>query len=150
MDHTDQQILAILEQDARVSMTQLGKYVGLTQPAVTERVKRLEEKGVIKEFRAIISTEKIGKSATAYILFKTEKCTPFLEFCRSAPEVIECYRISGEYNYMLKVVSDSTASIEEFGNQCDLWGHYMILLVMSAPIEFSGLISSLQTENLLV
>lgn len=148
MDHVDKKILIHLQSQARISMTELGKFVGLSQPAVTERVKRMEEKGIIKEYRTIVSPEKIGKHAAAYILFRTRDCHAFLDFCRSTPDVVECYRISGEHNYLLKVISDSTQSLEEFGNQCDKYGTYTILIVMSSPINHKFLLPSLEEANL--
>ncbi|AJY73945.1 Lrp/AsnC family transcriptional regulator [Paenibacillus beijingensis] len=149
MDHVDKQILFYLQNQARISMTELGKCVGLSQPAVTERVRRLEEKGIIEEYRTIISSEKIGKKAAAYILFRTRDCHAFLDFCRSSPDVVECYRISGEHNYLLKVITDSTRSLEQFGNQCDKYGTYTILIVMSSPIDHKFLIPALEEANVL-
>ncbi|MGG1637409.1 Lrp/AsnC family transcriptional regulator [Paenibacillus sp. FSL K6-3182] len=147
MDHVDKQILYHLQSQARISMTELGKSVGLSQPAVTERVKRMEEKGIISEYRTVISPDKIGKHASAYMLFHSRDCHAFLEFCRSAPEVVECYRISGEHNYLLKVITDSTQALEEFGNQCDKYGTYTILIVMSSPIDHKFLIPALIDAN---
>lgn len=149
MDHIDKQILYYLQSQARISMTELGKCVGLSQPAVTERVRRMEEKGIIEEYRTMISPEKIGKHAVAYILFRTRDCHAFLDFCRSSLDVVECYRISGEHNYLLKVMTDSTRSLEEFGNQCDKYGTYTILIVMSSPIEPKFLIPSLEATSVL-
>ncbi|MNI15929.1 HTH-type transcriptional regulator LrpC [compost metagenome] len=148
MDHVDKQILFHLQNQARISMTELGKCVGLSQPAVTERVRRMEEKGIISEYRTIVSPEKIGKQASAYMLFHSRNCNAFLDFCRSAPDVVECYRISGEHNYLLKVITDSTRALEEFGNQCDKYGTYTILIVMSSPIDHKFLIPSLVEGNL--
>lgn len=65
MDHVDNQILLHLQNQARISMTELGRLVGLSQPAVTERVKRMEEKGIIQEYRTIISPQKTGKNVAA-------------------------------------------------------------------------------------
>ncbi|RAV10935.1 Lrp/AsnC family transcriptional regulator [Paenibacillus contaminans] len=144
MDHVDKQILFYLQNQARISMTELGKSVGLSQPAVTERVKRMEEKGVIEEYRTVISPEKIGKQTAAYMLFRTRDCHAFLDFVRTSPQVAECHRISGEHNYLLKVVTESTRTLEEFGNQCDKYGTYTILIVMSSPIEHKFLIPSLE------
>jgi len=135
MDQIDLNILYHLQHQARISMTELGKQVGLSQPAVTERVKRMEEKGVIEQYRTIVSPEKIGKHAAAYMLLHTRNCDEFIDFCRSSPEVIECHRISGEYNYMLKVVTDSIKSLEKFGDKCDKYGTYTILIVMSSPVD---------------
>lgn len=147
MDHVDKQILFYLQSQARISMTELGKCVGLSQPAVTERVKRMEEKGVIKEYRTIISPEKIGKDTAAYILFRTRDCHAFLDFVHTSPHVAECHRISGDHSYLLKVVTNSTRTLEEFSNQCDKYGTYTSLLVMSSPIDHRLLIHSLEEAS---
>lgn len=141
MDNVDQHILYLLQHQARISMTELGKLVNLSQPAVTERVRRLEEQGIIEGYRTIISAEKIGKLAVAYLLFHTRDCTAFLNFCRTSPEVVECHRVSGEHNYLLKIIADSTKAIETFGNQCDKYGTYTILIVMSSAFDNKGLIA---------
>ncbi|MGG4142256.1 Lrp/AsnC family transcriptional regulator [Paenibacillus algorifonticola] len=147
MDHTDKQILFYLQNQARISMTELGKSVGLSQPAVTERVKRMEEKGIIEEYRTVISPEKMGKHTAAYMLFRTKDCLAFLDFIHASPHVAECHRISGEHSYLIKVVTESTRTLEEFGNQCDKYGTYTILIVMSSPIDHSPLIRSLEEAN---
>ncbi|KAF4325868.1 hypothetical protein G195_000564 [Phytophthora kernoviae 00238/432] len=140
MDQIDTNILFHLQNQARLSMTELGKLVGLSQPAVTERVKRLEESGVIEEYRTIISPQKIGRSSTSYLLFRTRDCHAFLDFCRSSPEVIECHRVSGEHNYLLKIMTDSIAGLEAFGDGCDQYGTYTTLIAMSSPIATKNLI----------
>ncbi|MCM3131036.1 MULTISPECIES: Lrp/AsnC family transcriptional regulator [unclassified Paenibacillus] len=140
MDQIDKNILFHLENQARLSMTELGKLVGLSQPAVTERVKRLEEGGVIEEYRTVINPQKLGKQSTSYLLFRTRECHAFLDFCRSSPEVVECYRVSGEHNYLLKVMTDSIADLEAFGDQCDKYGTYTTLIAMSSPIAHKNLI----------
>ncbi|UPK42737.1 Lrp/AsnC family transcriptional regulator [Paenibacillus pabuli] len=140
MDQIDTNILFHLQNQARLSMTELGKLVGLSQPAVTERVKRLEESGVIEEYRTIISPQKIGKSSTSYLLFRTRDCHAFLDFCRSSPEVVECHRVSGEHNYLLKIMTDSIADLEAFGDRCDQYGTYTTLIAISSPIASKNLI----------
>lgn len=144
VDQVDKHILLQLQEHGRISMTELGRAVGLSQPAVTERVRRLEEKGVIQEYRAMLSREEIGKQAAAYMLVRTKECTAFLEFCRNSPEVIECHRISGEHNYLLKVVTDSMQELERFGNSCDLYGNYTILIVLSSPIDYKSFVPSIE------
>ncbi len=143
MDQVDAQILSSLQKYARLSMTELGKQIGLSQPAVTERVRKLEEKGVITEYRAIVSPEKINKHSIAYLLFHTKNCGKFIEFCRNHPDVVECHRISGEYNYLIKVVSDSTRSLEAFIDASGKHGNSTTLIVMSTPIENKELVPTL-------
>lgn len=140
MDEIDKSIVLHLQNQARLSMTDLGKLVGLSQPAVTERVKRMEEKGIIEAYRTVVSPQKLGKQCTAYMLVRTRNCYPFLDFCRSAPEVMECYRISGEHNYLLKVLTPTTQDLEDFENRCDQYGTYTTMIVMSSPVPYKNLI----------
>ncbi|WP_238655403.1 Lrp/AsnC family transcriptional regulator [Paenibacillus piscarius] len=140
MDEIDKSIVLHLQNQARLSMTDLGKLVGLSQPAVTERVKRMEEKGIIEVYRTVVSPQKLGKQCTAYMLVRTRNCYPFLDFCRSAPEVMECYRISGEHNYLLKVLTPTTQDLEDFENRCDQYGTYTTMIVMSSPVPYKNLI----------
>lgn len=135
MDHVDKEILIVLQDQARISMTELGKQVGLSQPAVTERVRRLEERGIIKQYRAVVSPDKANKHISAYLLFHTKHCEKFIDFCNNYPDVTELHRISGQYNYMLKVVTDSLQSLESFINASGEHGDSTTMIVMSSPIE---------------
>ncbi|MBR3063481.1 MAG: Lrp/AsnC family transcriptional regulator, partial [Exiguobacterium sp.] len=90
MDEIDRHILELMQQQARISMTELGRQIGLSTPAATERVKRLEERGVITGYRAVINPEKMDKHVIAFILYDTHRCEAFREFCRQQPSVIEC------------------------------------------------------------
>ncbi|WP_042479143.1 Lrp/AsnC family transcriptional regulator [Bacillus ndiopicus] len=147
MDSIDRDILMRLQSDARLSMTSLGKLIGLSQPAITERVKRLEEQGVIKRYSAIVSNEKVGKSTVAFILFRTTKCNNFVDYCKEAPQVVECHRISGEYNYLIKVVVESTKELELFENDSMKYGDSTTLISLSSPIENKPLTPNL-IENI--
>ena len=143
VDQIDKQILQLLQNQARISMTELGKAVGLSQPAVTERVRRMEEKGIITQYRAIVSPEKINKQATAYLLFHTKDCGKFVQFCREFPDVVECHRISGQYNHLVKVVSDSLQSLEEAINTLGQHGDSTTLIVLSSPIVNKDLLPTI-------
>lgn len=130
----------ILQDNARISMTELGKGVGLTQPAVTERVRRMEEKGIIKNYRMVVAREKIGKRAMAVIWMRATNCESFHAFCQSAQEVIECHRISGgEYNHLLKVVTESLPDLEIFENQIVKYGKFATSIVLSSPVDQKSL-----------
>ncbi|MGP7817330.1 Lrp/AsnC family transcriptional regulator [Niallia sp. 01092] len=142
MDSIDKDILIHLQEDARLSMTSIGKLIGLSQPAVTERVKRLEEQGVITNYRTIVSNEKIGKLTVAFILFRTTQCNNFVDYCEKNPQVVECHRISGEYNYLIKVVVDSTKAIELFENESMKYGNSTTLISLSSPIDYKPLLPS--------
>jgi DNA-binding Lrp family transcriptional regulator len=129
-------------------MTELGKLVGMSQPAVTERVRRLEDKEVITQYRTVVSPEKAGKTTIAYILFQTKVCEKFIEFCSRSPHVFECHRVSGEYNYLLKVMTSSTQELESFENDCDKFGSSMTLIVLSSPIDYKSILPALPTDRI--
>lgn len=142
MDSVDKDILMHLQGDARLSMTSIGKLIGLSQPAVTERVKRLEEQGIISEYRTAVSNDKIGKPTVAFILFRTTQCLNFVEYCENTPKVVECHRISGEYNYLIKVVVESTKELELFENESMKYGNSTTLISLSSPIDYKPLLPS--------
>ncbi|RIX50252.1 Lrp/AsnC family transcriptional regulator [Paenibacillus nanensis] len=136
MDELDKQILVALQEQGRISMTDLGRTVSLSQPAVTERVRRLEEKGIIDHYRAVISPEKINKSISAFVLFYTKNCDSFVEYCREAKDVIELHRISGhQYNFLVKIVTESLQSLELAINKLGAYGDSTTLIVLSSPIK---------------
>jgi len=127
-------IIRCLQDDARLTMTALGRLVGLSQPAVTERVKRLEEQGIIEKYAAIISNEKLGKSITAFMLVRTTNCIDFINFCETSAQIIECHRISGEYNYLIKIQVGTTSELEQVENYVLQYGNLQTLFTLSSPI----------------
>ncbi|MFC0187138.1 Lrp/AsnC family transcriptional regulator [Fictibacillus aquaticus] len=140
MDAVDKEILLQLQDQARISMTELGKLVALSQPAVTERVRRLEEKGVIDHYRTMINPQKVHKNTTAFLLFHTKDCEKFIGFCEESPDVIELHRISGQYNYLLKVITESNQSLEDFINASGKYGDSTTLIVLSSPISLKNIV----------
>lgn len=140
MDELDKEILLVLQEKGRISMTELGKEVALSQPAVTERVRRMEEKGIIDHYQAIVKADKINKPITAFLLFHTKSCENFVTFCNASNEVVELHRISGQYNFLLKVVTETLQSLEVAINEMGTFGDSTTLIVLSSPIEHTKLI----------
>ncbi|MFE6074784.1 Lrp/AsnC family transcriptional regulator [Paenibacillus sp. NPDC057886] len=110
IDEIDQQIMRLLQHHARMPIVQISKEVSMSQPSVKERILKLEENGVISGYSTIYDLAKLNRGTTTFILLKTEHCEEFVRFCEQAVEVTDLYRISGEYNYLIKV---QTATIEE-------------------------------------
>lgn len=135
MDAIDAKILAILQQNARISISQLGRMINMTQPAVRERVKRLEEQGVIRSYRAILNEEKLGKQVTAFVLVQANSCDQLIQFCEEAPEVIEMYQLSGQYNFLLKVVTETMHTLNVFIQHCSEIAFTSTMTVLSKPFE---------------
>ncbi|WLR42040.1 Lrp/AsnC family transcriptional regulator [Bacillus carboniphilus] len=134
MDTINRKIIDILQLDGRISMTELGKKVSLSVPAVTERVKKLEDQGIITGYRASIDPDKIQKSVKAFILIKTHRCKAFREFCRQNDLVIECHRLTGEYSYLVKIITETFDSLEEFIDSCMEFGESYTMMNLSSPI----------------
>ncbi|MCM3288923.1 Lrp/AsnC family transcriptional regulator [Paenibacillus sp. MER 180] len=109
-DDIDQKIMKLLQRNARMSISQISKEVSMSQPSVKERMIKLEEKNIISGYTAEFNLRNLNRGTTTFILLKTERCQEVVDFCEHAKEVTDLYRISGEYNYLIKV---QTASIEE-------------------------------------
>ncbi|MEQ7050697.1 Lrp/AsnC family transcriptional regulator [Paenibacillaceae sp. P-4] len=109
-DDIDQKIMQLLQHNARMSISQISKEVSMSQPSVKERMIKLEEKNIISGYKAEFNLRNLNRGTTTFILLKTERCQEVVDFCENAKEVTDLYRISGEYNYLIKV---QTASIEE-------------------------------------
>jgi DNA-binding Lrp family transcriptional regulator len=140
MDEIDQSILRHLQENARMSMTELGKRVGLSTPATNERVKKLEDKEVIKGYRAIVDPEKLDKNVTAFILFDTKQGKKFRDFCREHSVVVECHRLAGQYSYLVKVIAESVKVLEEFIDATLPFGEPSTLIKLSSVVDFKPVV----------
>lgn len=143
MDKIDQQLLLALQQDSKSSMTKLGKQISLSQPAVTERVKKLEEKGVITGYQALIDRRKVNKVVSAFLLFQARHCNDFVAYCETVEDVLEIHRISGQYNFLVKVIAETLEVLELKINDLGRFGDSTTLVVLSTPLENRPIIPSL-------
>ena len=117
LDDTDRQLLALLQNDDRLSLADLGKNVGLAASSVNERIKRLVTRGVIEGFHAHVVPEELGLDLLAFVFVgwsnpATE--APFLARVAAAPAVLECHHVTGSWNYLLKVRLPNTRDLERF------------------------------------
>ncbi len=116
LDHLDFQILEHLTQNARVTWTELSAKLNLSAPAITERVRKLEERGVIQNYTVLLEPELLGCELLAFIAvqipdLKSRKS--FLERIKTMPEVLECHHMSGDDDYWLKVRCAGTKALEK-------------------------------------
>ena len=109
MDRTDYQILNILQADCRATLKCIGDQVGLTAPAVSERVRRMEEKGVIRDFRIDIDRARLDSGMTGFILVALEP----EKYCRNAPGIISHYHVIGVFNALLRFAVRGTRELDE-------------------------------------
>jgi Lrp/AsnC family leucine-responsive transcriptional regulator len=137
LDATGWQILEALQEDARISFTELGRRVGMSPPAVAERVRRLEEAGIITGYRAQIDLSKAGFPITAIMrLTSGEDCQGMgATIARNIPEVLECYRVTGTDDYVMKVAAASVSDLEDLINRVSGYGSCITSLVLSTPLS---------------
>lgn len=135
MDEIDKKIIMSLQKSGKMSMTKLGGEISLSQPVVTERVKKLEENGVIEGYRAIINRKKVNKSVSAFILFQAKQCDDFVNYCKTVEDVLEVHRVSGQYNFLVKLIAETLETLEWQINDLGQHGDSTTLVVLSSPLE---------------
>ncbi len=136
MDQTDWNLIAELDLDARQSFSELGRKVGLSQPATAERIKSLESAGIIRGYRVDVDREKIGYGVTAFIRLNTEgeKCRRLQRDIAKLPEVLECHRITGEGSYILRAALQSVGHLEELIDRLMAFGSPTTSIVLSTTL----------------
>ena len=137
MYQTDLRIISILQHDGRISMKELGKKVSLSPPAVAERVKKLEEKGVIERYKAVINSTKIGKPISVLInaSIKPENQEEFLKFARSSDEIVECHHVTGPHSMIMRAYLREMTHLEELVRKIQSFGNTETYVIMSSPID---------------
>ncbi len=136
LDDTGWRILAELQENARISFSELGRRVALTPPAVAERVRRMEEAGIIAGYRAQPDHERIGLPITAFIRWTAtgNDCAYLGDVAREISEVVECHRVTGEESYVVKVVVESVKHLEELIDRMMPYGETKTSVVLSSPV----------------
>lgn len=119
LDRTDHKILSLLQQNARLTIQEIGQQINLSKTPVHERIKRLEREGVIARYVTILDKKKLGNLLMVYCQVTLDKQTrdAFVDFdtaVRELPEVLECNRVSGTFDYLLKIVSQDMETYNRF------------------------------------
>ncbi len=119
LDAVDMEILRALQKNARLTTKELAAMVNLSTTPVFERVKRLEQRGYIKGYVAVLDAEKLGRGFVVFCSVKMHRigreiAEDFARVVRSIPEVTECYNISGSYDYLLKIHAPNMKYYQEF------------------------------------
>lgn len=119
LDKTDRKILGLLQENARLTIQEIGQQINLSKTPVHERIKRLEREGVISRYVTVLDKKKLGNLLMVYCQVTLDKQTrdAFVDFdtaVRELPEVLECNRVSGTFDYLLKIISRDMETYNRF------------------------------------
>jgi Lrp/AsnC family leucine-responsive transcriptional regulator len=115
LDEIDRRIVAMLQADGRATQLEIAAEVGLSQPAVADRIRKLQERGVLRGYTALVDAHKLGKDITAFIGVNVGHPKYFEGFAKrvlALPDVLECHRVAGTDSYLLKVKTANTLSLD--------------------------------------
>lgn len=139
MDALNWKILKCLQLNARQSSAEIGRQVGISSPAVSERIKKLEDAGIIRGYHAHISPIEVGYQLKALITLRAfmGMLKPFLEKVKTYDEVLNCYRITGNENIVMEVVLRNQKHLETFIDQLIIYGETKTQIVLSHVVSFN-------------
>ena len=145
LDRVDLRLLAALQQNARSTYAELGALVGLKPPAVHDRVKRLESRGFVRRYAALLDARRVGYELAAFV---SAYCTSDLDYdaftaaVQALSEIIEIHSVAGDETYLLKVVTRDTAHLDDFLTRLKRIpgvARTRTTIVLSTPFERGGL-----------
>jgi Lrp/AsnC family transcriptional regulator, leucine-responsive regulatory protein len=136
LDTTNIGLLRELEADARLSLAELGRRVGLSSPAVADRLERLEEAGVISGYRAEIDPRALGYELAVILRIRPapRELKKVAELAQRTPEVVECHRITGDDCYLMKAHVRDVGHMEEVIDRFAIYGQTTTSIVQSSPV----------------
>ena len=134
MDATDKQILALLERNARMSVKEIAASISLTPPAVSQRIRRLEQEGIIEGYTTVINLAGIGRSIRALISLSVPPASreEFLQLAQQQKAVLQCHHVTGEYSYILSVATHDMESLERLINRFQKIGQTSTQIILSS------------------
>lgn len=137
MDPTNLKILQILQENGRMPFSQVGDRVGLTGPAVAERVRRMEEEGVITGYQARVDIGLVGYPIRAYIRLQTpaERYQRFYKTIETIPQILECHHVTGDEAFVMFVVVESMEALESVIGRLSPFGETSTAVVLSTPLQ---------------
>jgi Lrp/AsnC family transcriptional regulator, leucine-responsive regulatory protein len=146
-DVTNRRILEELQTDGRLSLAELGRRVGLSPPAVAERVQRLERDGAITGYHAKVDPRALGYALTTVIRIRPapRQIPKVAELARDTPEIVECHRITGEDCFFMKANVRDVEHLEELIDQFVIYGQTTSSIMQKSPVPLRGISVDLRT-----
>jgi len=135
-DSRNVELLRLLRDDPRISVSELARHVGMSAPAVRERIQRLEEAGIIRGYRLEIDHRALGYPLAVFIRVRPMpgKLKQIAELAAELPQVVECHRITGEDCFIMKVFLDSLDNLDKILDQFLVFGQTTTSIAQSTPV----------------
>jgi Lrp/AsnC family transcriptional regulator, leucine-responsive regulatory protein len=146
-DHYDSGILAELQKDARITMAELGRRVHLSQPAVTERVRKLELGGVIKGYRAEVDLGRLGYGIRAIVRVGRVEYARVVKLIEQTPEIINAYNVTGEDSWVLEIAVIDVSHLDAVVSKFCIVTETSTCIVLNAPRENAAVLPA-RRENI--
>lgn len=139
IDNLNWKILKCLQENARMSNAEIGRRVGVSSPAVSERIKKMEDAEIIQGYTTFVSPFEAGYQLKALITLRAfmGMLKPFLEKVKTYDEVVNCYRITGNENIVMEVVLKNQKHLEIFIDQLISYGETKTQIVLSHVVKYS-------------
>jgi len=136
LDDIDRRLLRELQENARLSLAELGRRINLSSPAVAERVQRLERDGVVTGYRAAVDPKALGFPIAAFVRIRptTRQLQKIPELAREVPEVVECHRVTGEDCFVLKLHLRAMDDLEDILDRFIVLGQTTTSIIHSSPV----------------
>jgi Lrp/AsnC family leucine-responsive transcriptional regulator len=142
LDEIDCAIVAELQENARIASAELGRRVKLSTPAVIERVKRLEERGVILGYRAVVDPAAVGLAVHAFIKVTVagDRLAAFSSVVKGLPEVLECHRVTGAESFLVQVAARDTLHLEAVIDSMMPYVATNTSMVLASPVPWNSVL----------
>jgi Lrp/AsnC family transcriptional regulator, leucine-responsive regulatory protein len=149
IDGIDCEILAELQTNARIAFAELGRRVGLSTPAVIERVKRLEENHIILGYRAMVNPAKVGLPVRAFVkvTIAGDKLTKFADRIKTLPEVLECHRVTGAESFMVQVAVRDVGHMEEVIDAMMPYVATNTSMILASPVPWNTILPAIRHDQ---
>ncbi len=140
MDQTDKRILNLLQQNSRISIKKLSEKLFITAPAVSQRLKNLEDEGYIDKFSTQMNLDRINMKVKAFVQLEVSpgQKKDFYPYIEKIPNVLECECITGPYSMLIKVIFEDTKQLDDFINDIHQFGKTNTQIVFSTPVQQRG------------
>lgn len=137
LDRTDRNLLAIVQEDARLSFREIARRAGLSTPTVAERVRRLEAAGIVTGYAARVDRASVGRGIQAFLRVSASDrdFRRVTGLCASLEDVLECHHVTGEESFLVRVAVASVAELEDLISRFRKIGTVRSSLILSSPVE---------------